>query len=188
MVAFLNKDLLIFEFEDVEEANYALEGGRRTFQGGRLNLERWNPDSGCMKRKNQLNKVRVRIVGLPLHLWTCDVLRMIGDGCGGYLATDEETIRRTEVLLSARILVKAEGRERPSTVNILSGSKRYELQIWWKLPSWVVGVFPSKRAKTGMQNQEEDEWSLRVVQGACSGRKQGIDDDLKRLNVVGNGK
>ena len=141
-----------------------------------------------MKRKNQLNKVWVRIVGLPLHLWTCDVLRMIGDGCGGYLATDEETIHRTEVLLWARILVKAEGRERLSTVNIISGSRSYKLQIWWELPPWVAGVFPSKGADTGMQNQEEDEWSSRAVQGACSGRKQGIDDDLKRLSAVGNGK
>ena len=39
-----------------------------------------------------------------------------------------------------------------------------------------------------MQNQEEDKWSSRAVQGACSGRKQGIDDDLKRLSAVGNGK
>ena len=187
MVAFLNNDLLIFEFEDAEEANYALEGGCRTFWGGRLNLERWNPDFGCVKRKNQLNKVWVRIVGLPLHLWTCDVLRMIGDGCGGYLVTDEETIRRTDVLW-ARILVKAEGRERPSTINILAGSRSYELQIWWELPPWVAEVFPSKGADIGMQNQEEDEWSLCVVQGACSGRKQGIDDDLKRLSAVGNEK
>ena len=95
MVAFLNNDLLIFEFEDAAEANYEFEGGCRTFRGGRLDLERWNPDSGCVKKKNQLNKVWVRIVGLPMHLWTCDVLRMIGDGCGGYLATDEETIHRT---------------------------------------------------------------------------------------------
>ena len=40
MVAFLNNDLLIFEFEDAAEANYALEGGCRTFRGGRLDLER----------------------------------------------------------------------------------------------------------------------------------------------------
>ena len=84
-------------------------------------MERWNLDSGCVKRKNQLNKVWVRIVGLPMHLWKCDVLRMIGDGCGGYLATDEETIHQTEVLLWARILVTAEGRKRLSIVNILSG-------------------------------------------------------------------
>ena len=40
MVAFLNNDLLIFEFEDAAEANYELEGGCRTFRGGRLDLER----------------------------------------------------------------------------------------------------------------------------------------------------
>ena len=39
-----------------------------------------------------------------------------------------------------------------------------------------------------MQNQEGDGWSLRAVQGACSGKKQGINDDLKRLSSVGNGK
>ena len=141
-----------------------------------------------MKRKNQLNKAWVRIVGLPLHLWTCDVLRMIGDGCGGYLATDKETIRRTDVLLWARNLVQVEGRERQSTINILSGSRSYELQIWWELPPWVVGVFPSKGVDTGMQNQEGDEWSLRIAQGACNGRKQGINDDLKRISGVGNAK
>ena len=188
MVAFLNNDLLIFEFEGAEEANYALEGGRKTFQGGRLNLERWNPDSGCVKRKNQSNKAWVRIVGLPVQLWTCDVLRMIGDGCGGYLATEEETTRRTDVLLWARILMKVEGRERPSTVNILSCSRSYELQIWWELPPWVVGVFPSKGVDTGLQHQKGDEWSKHVVQGACSGRKQSINDGLKSTSGVGKGK
>ena len=32
MVAFLNNDLFIFEFEDAKEENYELEGGRQTFQ------------------------------------------------------------------------------------------------------------------------------------------------------------
>ena len=188
MVAFLNNDLLIFEFEGAEEANYALEGGRRTFRGGRLNLERWNPDSGCVKRKNQLNKAWVRIVGLSLQLWPCDVLRMIEDGCGGYLATDKKTIRRTDVLLWARILVKEEGRERLSTVNILLGSRSYELQIWWELSPWIVGVFHSKGVDTGPQHQEGDEWSKRATQGACSGRKQSINDGLKSTSSVGEGK
>ena len=67
---------------------------------------------------------------------------------GGYLATDEETIHRTEVLLWARIFVTVEGRERPNTVNILSGSRSYELQISWELLPWVAGVFPSKGADT----------------------------------------
>ena len=188
MVASLNNDLLSFEFEEAADATYVLEGGRRTFRGGRLNLERWSPDSGCVKRKNQLNKLWVRIVGLPLHLWTCDVLRMIGDGYGGYLAIDEDTIHRSEVLLWARILVKAEGQERPSTVNILAGSRSYELQIWWEMPPWVAEVFPSKEADTRMQNKEEDEWSSRTDHGAWWGRKQGIDDDWKGISAMGNGE
>ena len=52
MVASLNNDLLSFEFEEAAEATYVLEGGHRTFWGGRLNLERWSPDSWCVKRKN----------------------------------------------------------------------------------------------------------------------------------------
>ena len=164
------------------------KGGRITFRGGRLNLERWSPDSGCVKRKNQFNKAWVRIVGLPLHLWTCDVLRMIGDGCGGYLATDKETTLRTDVLLWARILVKVEGKQRPSIVNILSGSRSYEFQLWRELPPWVAEVFPSKGVEPGLQLHEGDEWSKRAVQCARSGRKQSINDGLTSNSGMGEGK
>ena len=107
----------------------------------------------------------VRIVGLPLYLWTCDVLRMIEDGCGGYLAIDKETTLWTDVFLWARILVKVEGKERPSTINILSGSRSYEFQLWWELPSWVARVFPSKEVEPGLQHQGGDKCSKHVVQG-----------------------
>ena len=182
----LNNELLIFEFEDAVEAKYVLEGGRRTFWGGRLNLERWNPDSGCVKRKNQLDRVWVRIAGLPLHLWICDVLRMIGDGCGGYLATDEEKMHWTEVLLWARILVKVEGMERPNTVNILSRSRSYELQIWWELPPWVVRVFPAKGEDCSKQNREEDMWGRRTFWGGRLNLERWNPDSgcVKRKNQL----
>ena len=185
-VAYLNNDLMSFEFEEATDATYVLEEGRRSFRGGRLNLERWSPDSGCVKRKNQMNKLWVRIVGLPLHLWTCEVLRMIGDGCGGYLATDEDTRHRTEVLLWARILMKAEGQERPSTVNILAGSRSYEIQIWWEVPPWVAEVVPSQEADLRMQNREEDEWCSRADHGAWWERKKGPDGDAKGSSTLGN--
>ena len=77
---------------------------------------------------------------------------MIEEGCGGYLATDKETTLRTRCVLWARILVKVEGKERPSTVNILLGSRSYEFQLWWELSPWVVGVFPSKEVELGLQH------------------------------------
>ena len=47
----------------------------------------------------------VRVVGLPLHLWTRETLKQIGDGCGDFLKVDKETGLRTETSW-ARILVR----------------------------------------------------------------------------------
>ena len=55
------------------------------------------------------------MVGLPLHLWTCETLKQIGDGCGGFLKVDKETVLRIETSW-ARILVKLKEMARPSTV------------------------------------------------------------------------
>ena len=97
-----------------------LYSGRRNFRGGILQLERWDPYSGCIRRKGSAQVEWVRVVGLPLHLWKTEVLKRIGDACGGYLAIDKITELRRE-LSWARLLVKTTGFPRPSTVNILEG-------------------------------------------------------------------
>ena len=159
-MAFLNRDLMLFEFDFLEESNYVLERGSNLFRGGVLSLERWRPKSGCVKNKNLMEEAWVRVVGLPLHLWTRETLKQIGDECGGFLKVDKETGLRTETSW-ARILVRLKEMARPSTVNILAGSKSYELQIWWELPPWVAGVYPSKmEVGAGMQKLwEEDEYN-----------------------------
>ena len=83
------------------------------------------------------------MVGLPLHLWRLDVLKMIGDNYGGFLALDKETALRTKILW-VRLLVSAKGKRRPSVVNILEGLRSFELQIWWELPPRSVGVYPAR--------------------------------------------
>ena len=70
----------------------------------------------------------MRVVGLPLHLWTPRILKMIGDGYGGFLALDKDTALKTKILW-ARVLVRLEGKERPSMNNILAGSQSFELQV-----------------------------------------------------------
>ena len=32
----------------------------------------------------------VRVLGLPLHLWSWEVLKKIGDYCGGIIVVDED--------------------------------------------------------------------------------------------------
>ena len=67
-VAFLNKNLMLFEFYFLEESNYVMERGCNLFRGGVLNLERWRPESSCVKNKNLRKEAWVRVLGLPLTL------------------------------------------------------------------------------------------------------------------------
>ena len=134
LVTCFNRDLMLFEFDFLEESNYVLERGSNFSRGGVLRLERWRLESGCVKNKNLVNEAWVRVVGLPLHLWTGETLKQIGDGYGGFLKVDKETDLRIEISC-ARILVRLKGMARPNTVNILAGLRSYELQIWWELPS-----------------------------------------------------
>ena len=182
---------MLFEFDFLEESNCVLERGSNLFRRGVLSLERWRLESGCVKSKNLVNEAWVRMVGLPLHLWTCEALKQIGNGCGGFLKVDTETTLRIEVSL-ARILVRLKGMARPNTVNILVGSRSYELQIWWELPPWVAWVYMSKmEAVAGIQKlREEDECSRCMAKGAYSRLAHtkldfsvGRDGDLTGMKV-----
>ena len=33
----------------------------------------------------------MEVVGLPLHLWSREVFKSIGESCGGFIVVDEET-------------------------------------------------------------------------------------------------
>ena len=66
------------------------------------------------------------MVGLQLHLWKPEILRKLGDACGGFVALDKNTKMKTEVKW-ARMLIKVVGKSRPSVVNILEGPRSFEL-------------------------------------------------------------
>ena len=104
----------------------------------------------------------IRVVGLPLHLWTPEILRKIGDACGGFVAEDKATEMKREMKW-ARMLMKSEGKARPSTVNILEGPRSYELQIWWEIPPWVTGVYPVASRVAEKFPKEEDEVAARAA-------------------------
>ena len=155
MIAALNEDLFLLEFDSPEKAKWVLDSGRRSFKGGALQLEWGSPESGCLRRKDLGREVWIRVVGLPLHLWTPEILRKLGDACGGFVAVDKNTEMKTEVKW-ARMLVKMVGKSRPSVVNILEGPRSFEMQIWWEVSPWVSGVYPV-RARTDAEIPEVEE-------------------------------
>ena len=91
-----NNDLLFFEFVDREDAKWVFEVGKRSFRGSSLQLEWWNPESSCVKRRKEtVKEAWLQVVGLPLHLWTNEIFIRIGDSCEGFLAMDKETTLKT---------------------------------------------------------------------------------------------
>ena len=77
MVNFLNNNLMFLEFSD--PAKWVLKAGRRWFRGGSLQLNWWSPEFGCSKKKDWAMEAWIIVVGMPLHLWTVEILEMIGD-------------------------------------------------------------------------------------------------------------
>ena len=158
----LNEDLLFLEFNSPEKAKWVLESGRRSFKGGVLQLDWWSPETGCIRSTGVVQEAWIRVVGLPLHLWSPEILRRIGDACGGFVDEDKKTVLKKEIKW-ARLLVKTEGNARPSTVNILEGLRSYELQIWWEILPWVTGVYPVASRVAEKFSEEEDEVVARTA-------------------------
>ena len=174
-------------FKSPKEAKWILESGRRNFKGGVLQLERWNPDSECIRCKGSTQEEWVRVVGLPLHLWKTEILKKIGDACGGFLAIDKITELRMEMKW-ARILIKTTGSPRPSTVNISEGPRSFELQIWWEVPPWVADVYPVRARAAAKSLKEEEDGAARAEMRVGIIRPNCNDDRQKGMAWESNAR
>ncbi|RVW34955.1 hypothetical protein CK203_098268 [Vitis vinifera] len=104
-IAVLGRGIMLFEFKQAQEAERVLARGKRSIKENWLILDKWNPEVGCSFKNSIAVETWVRVVGLPLHLWSLEVFKSIGDGCGGFIAMDEGTKSMSEMQW-ARILVK----------------------------------------------------------------------------------
>ncbi|WMV46582.1 hypothetical protein MTR67_039967 [Solanum verrucosum] len=71
----------------------------------------------------------IRAVGITLYLWSKKVFQEIGEICGGWVATEEETELKNH-MKSARILVANNGRKIPKEVAVSRNSIKFYFQIW----------------------------------------------------------
>ncbi|KAJ9671312.1 hypothetical protein PVL29_025146 [Vitis rotundifolia] len=145
-IAVLGRDILLFDFELSHEAERVLARGKRSIKENCLILDRWNPKVGCSCKNSNAVEAWVRVVRLPLHFWSLEVFKRIGDGCGGFVAVDEDT-RSLSELQWARILVKHAEWEVPNSAHIVLGSGCFSLQLWWESPPWFTQVVPGRLAK-----------------------------------------
>ncbi|RVW15898.1 hypothetical protein CK203_073126 [Vitis vinifera] len=128
----LGDSLLLIEFETKEEAEKVLLRGHRWFKESFLNLERWDPKVGCSHNGERDKSIWVRVVGMPLHFWSQEILRKIGDACGGFIAVDEDTAKFKE-LKWARLL------------------------LWWEVKPGLTAVIPATKNEKGNEREVRDE-------------------------------
>ena len=113
-------------------------------------------------------------------MWNTEVLKEIGDACGGFVAIDKNTEGRLE-LRWARILIKSTGAPRPSTVNILEGPRSFELQIWWEVPPWATEVYAAHARATAKNPEEEEAGTARAERSVGFDRPKSNVERLQRL-------
>ena len=128
-MASLGKGRVLLELELVEEARRVLLSGNKAVGGVQLDLERWNPRSGCFEDGEARKEVWVRILGLLISLWVPSVLRRVGDACGGFLDVNPQT-ESMEELQWARILVRSDGENIPGSMEIGVEEMTYILTLW----------------------------------------------------------
>ena len=183
----LNLNYFYMGFEWSEEAMRVMEIGSRICRGGELQLEWWSQYSGCKGIRDKEKEVWIRVVGLPLHLWTGENLKKVGDRCGGFIAMDEGTASKTD-LLWARILVKLNNNTKYDSVNLIAGNRVYVVQIWWEIRPTVVEVTrKSCRDFGGLAGLgEEDDCDIRAKGRVNNERKENCQTVRNGRRVVGN--
>ncbi|RVW55950.1 hypothetical protein CK203_078805 [Vitis vinifera] len=106
-------------------------------------------------------------------MWSREVFKKIGDGCGGFIVVDEDIAFFTK-LQWARILVKLEGKELPSSLEIvvvlasticLAGSSKEA----GKTEKWDSDLIP--KCKGG--RVREDDIFLKSLGGCNGGLERG---------------
>jgi len=84
---------------------------------------------GCIPNNILTKETWVRIIGIPLQLLSSQVFQEIGNLCGGWVATEEETELKNHMMW-ARILVENDGRNIPKEVSISRYGVVYHFPIW----------------------------------------------------------
>ena len=174
----LNQNLFFLDFELVDEAYWVLDNGSRIFRGEAMELEWWSPSTGCKGRVEEEKEAWLRVLGLPLHLWSEEILKKIGNGCGGYVAMDKETEQRKD-LRWARILVKQDMKGKPSSANLLAGARSYELQLWWEFQPRIMEVYPRRCSSRNFMAESRGEEEERT---RAPGRVSAANENLCYLS------
>ncbi|KAJ9700790.1 hypothetical protein PVL29_006215 [Vitis rotundifolia] len=177
-LAKLERGKALMEFEILAEAEKILKTGKISVGGVHMRLEKWRRETGCQMEGERIGEAWVRIVGLPVVLWDQEILRRVGEECGGFLAIDSQT-EKMEELQWARILVKIKGKELPNAVEIWVEEECYTLTLWWEVrPLLKLVRIGKERKSSGSEGEVEGDGATRAGKHVRMGEGGSSPDAL----------
>lgn len=105
-----------------------VQAGEWFWNGRRLTLQWWSPLTGTelARQKSKRSEHKwVKAFGIPLHAWSLDTFKTIGDLCGGFIGIDEDTKHRSHHYW-ARICVNISDCKCPEKIELDVEHWRYE--------------------------------------------------------------
>ncbi|KAG5616441.1 hypothetical protein H5410_016265 [Solanum commersonii] len=151
----MNGILFLFEFQSRKTAEHVLMGDWRR-QESRLKLQWWSPTIGDFPITHEFEWFWIRVLGLPLHLWSRPIMKEIGDRCGGWIESEEETDIKNH-LRWARIRVKGTAKKIPTSIEIADEENIFSLPIWVESPV----TFRKEYDEGACTSKERDEGGYR---------------------------
>ena len=173
----LRRGLWLFGFERPYEARRILREGTGSFGGFPIFFREWGKDVGCTEGRERSKLVWVRLLGLPLHLWSRPILKRIGDVCGGFITEDEITVFRTDPRW-ARIQVKWDGSSNPTSVVVSEEDRSFVIQLWWEIQPQMLWESWKPKQNRGAETREEDEVRSRArgsVETTAQAREKRVE-------------
>ncbi|KAH0665318.1 hypothetical protein KY285_026524 [Solanum tuberosum] len=132
----MGEGIFLFEFASKTTAEQVVEGDW-VWKNFPVKMQWWSPTIGTSADYGRPKSTWVRVVGLPLHLWAQKTFKAIGDFCGGWVETEEETHLRNH-LKWARIKINGDGSCVSKEVTIEDSSFQYTMQLWTEAPVRVA--------------------------------------------------
>ena len=179
----LRRGLWLFVFESPNEARRILREGTGRVGGLPIYLREWGKDVGCLVGRERCETVWVRLIGLPLHLWSRPILKRIGDSCGGFVAEDENTAFMIDPRW-ARIRVKWDASSNPRSVVVSEGDTSFVIQLWWEFQPQMMGECRPSKQNRGRETREEGEVSTRANESVEQAAKESVKRADKTIGAL----
>ncbi|KAG5584502.1 hypothetical protein H5410_044936 [Solanum commersonii] len=115
----------------------------------------------------------VKALGIPLHAWTPETFKFIGDKCGGFVDTDEDMKHRTHFYW-ARICIRKSTNELPAKIDIVKEDWVFEILICKDSHASIKSIGkPIGGKEVKQSNQSSDVVAISTFQSPMSTPRRG---------------